>query len=845
MADIVGQISLELGLESADFKKQLQNLCKKESQTAANSLTDTFSSAFSRLAPTIAAAFSIGKIIEFGKQSVEAAASVNAANSQLAQTFGDMQDKAESAMQAVAKESGIVETRLQGVGTSIYAFAKTSGMDSTTALSMMKEALQVTADSAAYYDRSLEDTAESLKSFLKGNYANDAALGISCTETTRNAAANKLYGKSFQDLSEAQKQLTLLQMVKDANALSGALGQAARESDGWENVTGNLKEAWKQLCAVIGQPVLQVAVSVVKSLTAAVQQLTVYAQNAVKSISDMFGLQIGDSLDSIAGISTNADSAADSVDDTTDSVKALKKATAGFDQLNILSSDKSDSTDADSSNALPLSFDTSAAENSVDNFGNIFDEIRKKIQKFFKNTGIDKEFSKISQKINSYIQQIATGIQSGLSSFGSFFSNLGMIISESFGSSLENTKQAFSIFFDSIISLVGGAFVIIADAFDIVAGDLDGWVTDNYDTIKLFFDNIFQVIDDTVGVIGEIIQSFVDVIMDWWENDGKKLWDNICKFVLDIGTICLDVFNKWIMPIWDALVKAVRSAWYDCIKPILEKLMHTVSKLWNDIIEPLWKNVLKPLVDWVIDEATPHIQNSLNIIGSIFQTIFDTVRGVINGALDALGGLIDFISGVFTGDWEKAWKGIGDFITGIWDLIWAQIKGTINLIIDGINALWSGIYYAVRGIVDSIGGIAGALGDLFGQDWHFSMPEQPPLIPKLAQGGLATSPTLALVGDNKNAKSDPEVIAPLSKLKSMLLPPAIKALSGSDDYTSKSAPKEKNNHQDIIIMMNKLYELMKNQEEQYINNIYLDSEKIESKLVKIRKRKARRFNVQN
>ena len=119
-------------------------------------------------------------------------------------------------MKAVAKESGIVETRLQGVGTSIYAFAKTSGMDSATALSMMQEALQVTADSAAYYDRSLEDTAESLKSFLKGNYANDAALGISCTETTRNAAANKLYGKSFQSLSEAQKQLALLQMVKDA-----------------------------------------------------------------------------------------------------------------------------------------------------------------------------------------------------------------------------------------------------------------------------------------------------------------------------------------------------------------------------------------------------------------------------------------------------------------------------------------------------------------------------------------------------------------------------------------------------------------------------------------------------
>ena len=40
--------------------------------------------------------------------------------------------------------------------------------------------------------------------------------------------------------------------------------------------------------------------------------------------------------------------------------------------------------------------------------------------------------------------------------------------------------------------------------------------------------------------------------------------------------------------------------------------------------------------------------------------------------------------------------------------------------------------------------------------------------PKLAEGGLATGPTMALVGDNRNARVDPEVIAPLSKLKSMM-----------------------------------------------------------------------------
>lgn len=88
------------------------------------------------------------------------------------------------------------------------------------------------------------------------NYENDAALGISSTETTRNAKANELYSKSFMDLDESQKQLTLLAMVEDGNKLSGALGQAARESDGLENVLGNLKQSVTDVASAFGTPIL-------------------------------------------------------------------------------------------------------------------------------------------------------------------------------------------------------------------------------------------------------------------------------------------------------------------------------------------------------------------------------------------------------------------------------------------------------------------------------------------------------------------------------------------------------------------------------------------------------------
>ena len=123
---------------------------------------------------------------------------------------------------------------------------------------------------------------------------------MSCTETTRNAAANRLYGKSFKDLSEAQKQLTLLQMVRDANRLSGAMGQAARESNGWENVLGNLKESWNQLLAAVGKPVLQGAVVVIQHITSAIQGLTKYAQMAADALSGLFGFAAADTAPAAA-----------------------------------------------------------------------------------------------------------------------------------------------------------------------------------------------------------------------------------------------------------------------------------------------------------------------------------------------------------------------------------------------------------------------------------------------------------------------------------------------------------------------------------------------------------------
>ena len=211
--------------------------------------------------------------VDLAKEAVAAAAEINASNAQFEQTFKGVEKVAKESLNAVAKQAGITATRMQDSYTAIFAFSKSVGADQSQALEISARAMAAAADSAAYYDKSIEEATETLQSFLKGNYENDAALGIAATETTRNAKANELYAKSFDKLTEAQKVDTLLAMVEAGNKASGALGQAAREADSWNNVTGELKEAWRLLLGVMGDPLLEGLIPVIKGITAGLQSL--------------------------------------------------------------------------------------------------------------------------------------------------------------------------------------------------------------------------------------------------------------------------------------------------------------------------------------------------------------------------------------------------------------------------------------------------------------------------------------------------------------------------------------------------------------------------------------------
>lgn len=215
----------------------------------------------------------------------------------------------------------------------------------------------------------------------------------------------------------------------------------------------------------------------------------------------------------------------------------------------------------------------------------------------------------------------------------------------------------------------------------------------------------------------------------------------------------------------------------DVIKPLFGELAEKLSSLWNDSLKPLWEESIKPLFDKIGEKAgelfkqlkqlwdtilAPLLEIIIKVVGVVVTTVLDVVitavENIINLIQDfilVLKGVIDFLVGVFTGDWETAWNGLKEIFEGI-----------INGIVDTFTGAIDTIVSAVQTAVDAINTLFGSTN----QKTSISGVQTSTVsysygMPKLASGGVITSPTVAMMGEYAGASTNPEIVAPQSLLK--------------------------------------------------------------------------------
>lgn len=169
---------------------------------------------------------------------------------------------------------------------------------------------------------------------------------------------------------------------------------------------------------------------------------------------------------------------------------------------------------------------------------------------------------------------------------------------------------------------------------------------------------------------------------------------------------------------------------------------------------------------------------NLGLLGVPLNSFLGTVGAIWNGVKSIFNGILTFLHGVFTGNWEEIFQGLGDIVKSIFGTIGGVIKAPINAAISGINWVISKINTISFDVPSWIPGIGGS---------HFGI--NLPTIPALAEGGIVTKATMALVGEGK----EHEAVIPLSKLDK-LVTSSVKAvlnsyISKKDKYTPTEGPK--------------------------------------------------------
>ena len=475
------------------------------------------------------------------------------------------------------------------------------------------------------------------------------------------------------------------------------MGQASRESDGLENVLGNLKESWKQLLAVIGQPILQATISVIQQMTSALSKLTEYATNAVNALSKVFGWNnsqnnaISDSASSVSNeIADSVDNQNELTEAVEETVKAEEKSLAGFDEINKLSDNvnsdeiKPEISDTDTKSESETASATTTVkietETDINSLVETIERIKLLLDKLLKPV-------KIAWEDNS--PQLIESIQSAFEKIKELAKSVGQSFADIW------TNGTGEQYISNIIILFTDVFNIIGD----IAGALKEAWNDNGTG-----DALIQSYFDRWNALLELIHTIADDFREVWnDGTGVEICKNIFEIITNINETVANLRERFklaweenntgkriiqgILNIFKTILKTINDITSDTkewsekldFSPLLtsiQGLLKSLEPLTENIgsgLEWFYKNVLLPLASWTIEDVIPAFLD------------------LLSGALSTLNSAIEVLKPLTKWLWDSFLEPIAEWTGGIIVLVIKGLANALKEISDWISEHQEGV----------------------------------------------------------------------------------------------------------------------------------------------------------
>ena len=672
------------------------------------------------------------------------------------------------------------------------------------------------------------------------------------------ASESSRTNKGFSNLARTMKQMVLSMavfqiMYKGLEFLKSGLQNLAVYSKEYNKSMSELMSSTSQLknaFAVAFQPVLNVVIPILAKLIG-------YVSQAANAVSRFFAILGGKSTYTKA-IKQNKDYAA-SLDKVGSAADKAKGSLASYDELEVMQKNDSSggggASGADGSGFIEESVgDTTkfeAIKKALEEIADIFKsgfmeglgdwesritDIQEKTQMIkdalidiFTDPQVVNGAQEFGEAIIYNLGVVAGSVASiGLTIAQNLVGGIAYYLTENSGRIKEHLISMFDIGTD-IANLLGNLSESIAYVFEafgsesgqMLTGNLIGIFTDafmglqevcasltrdilnviiqpfvdNKEAFRQALEGFLGVLAEICGTIKETIDHTFDHFMQVYDEHIKPFFDSVASGLSTLTGSFMEFWNTNVQPVMDNLAKKFDEVMGEHIQPMLEKANELIGVV-ADNLKYLWETVLQPFIAWIIENVLPVLLPIIDALLQGFLNFIGFVSDCVSLLLEVLGGLIEFIVGTFTGDWEKAWGGIKKIFSSIWDSIkkvldkalgalwekitsvmksigidwkvswedmkkavtkifndmWSTLKGVINSIIGGVESMANGVINAINSMIKALNGLKFTVPDwapvIGGKSLGFNISTIGNVsIPRLANGGITTGSTLANIGE--------------------------------------------------------------------------------------------------
>lgn len=517
-------------------------------------------------------------------------------------------------------------------------------------------------------------------------------FGVDISVATMQEKAYALgINKSVTAMTQAEK--AQLRYIMIMEGLTVAQEDMARTLESPANQLRILSAQFVQLTRAIGNVFIPMVTAVLPYINAVVMGV----KNLITSLAKLVRYEIPDFKATPVQIFDTEDATGE-VDDVTESVKNLKKATLGIDELNIMSDNSSASAGA-SAGGSTIDLSAQIAEMNTaykDMVAGITDSIGSKSTDILESWRVS--FAEFKAVWGGECQKTLGIILNIFNNIGQSVANLWTGLKNAWNEARNGT---------SIIQGVWGVFNELLLLVERIWASTADWLSGlDWSPFMSSVAGAVSALQPLVSILGNTLawlyQTVLLPIATWTIEQAAPASIAAVTAALQMLSAFLEPFFAGFQQLWTSLqpivqwVESVVIVIIDSVRSVFEKLAAVFTEKGSQI-----QGIVSGIGDiisavWVVIE--PIFNTLRDLVGNVFEYIGNIISTKVGFIIDLFSGLINFVAGIFTGDWERAWGGIKEIFVGIWDYIkgialsiWEYLKGIWNAIKENVESIWNGI----------------------------------------------------------------------------------------------------------------------------------------------------------